>query len=47
LVLEEAAKYDLLDLPQVLARLQQTRFYAAPHLYEEAIARDRQRKQAC
>lgn len=44
LMLEEAAQQDLIDLPQVLARLRQTRFYAAPHLYEDALERDRQRK---
>jgi predicted nucleic acid-binding protein len=46
LVLEEAANQELIDLPQVLAQLQQTRFYAAPHLFEDALERDRQPKQS-
>ena len=44
LLLEEAAKQELIDLPQVFARIRQTRFYAAPHLYEDALERDRQRR---
>jgi predicted nucleic acid-binding protein len=45
-VLERAAKQQLIDLPEAIDRLSKTRFHAKPELYEQALERDRQRKQA-
>jgi predicted nucleic acid-binding protein len=43
-VLEKAAAGGLIDLPSTLARLQATSMYAPPALFEEALARDAERK---
>jgi predicted nucleic acid-binding protein len=43
-ILEKAAARSLIDLPSALARLQATTFYAAPELFQEALARDAERK---
>jgi len=45
-VLEEAAKKNLLDLPEVIDKLKRTSFHLPPdELVEEMLERDRQRKQ--
>ncbi len=43
-VLEEAAVRALIDLPRVLAQLQDTTFYVSAALFEELLARDAARK---
>lgn len=46
-VLEEAAKLDLLDLPEVVDRMMKTNFHLPPvKLIEEMIERDRKRKES-
>lgn len=45
-ILELAARKELLDLPVVIDRLSKTTFRARPELFEQALERDRQRKQA-
>jgi predicted nucleic acid-binding protein len=43
-ILAEAARRNLLDLPQALAALQATNFHAAPDLIELLLANDARRK---
>jgi predicted nucleic acid-binding protein len=45
-ILELAAQKNLLDLPDIFDRLSKTTFRAKPELFEQALERDRQRKQA-
>ena len=43
-ILAEAARRNLLDLPQALAALQATNFHAAPDLLELLLANDVKRR---
>jgi predicted nucleic acid-binding protein len=43
-VLERAALRELIDLPDVIARLQTTSFYAPPEIIAVMLARDTDRK---
>ena len=45
-ILETAAIQELIDLPQIVARLKQTTFRATPKLYQDLLDRDTLRKQA-
>lgn len=45
-ILEQAARLNLISLPDVLAKIQATDFRASRRLIDEALARDAQRKQA-
>ena len=45
-ILAEAARRNLLDLPQTLAALQATNFHAAPELLELLLANDVKRRTA-
>lgn len=45
-VLDKAAKRGLIDLPQVIARLQQTTFYASPERFRTLLERDADRKRS-
>jgi predicted nucleic acid-binding protein len=45
-ILERAAKQLLIDLPEAIDRLSKTRFHLKPELYEQALERDRQWKNA-
>jgi predicted nucleic acid-binding protein len=45
-ILAEAARRNLLDLPQALAALQATNFHAAPDLIELLLAKDAQRRKS-
>ena len=45
-ILETAALRDLIDLPQVVARLMKTTFRATPKLYQDLLDRDALRKQS-
>jgi predicted nucleic acid-binding protein len=44
-ILDKAAERDWLDLPEALARLQQTSFRASPELIHSLLERDAKRKQ--
>lgn len=44
-ILDKAAERDWLDLPEALARLQQTSFRSAPELIHSLLDRDAKRKQ--
>jgi predicted nucleic acid-binding protein len=45
-ILAEAARRNLLDLPQALAALQATNFHAAPELIELLLANDVKRRKS-
>lgn len=45
-ILELAAQKSLLDLPDAIDRISKTTFRAKPELFEQALERERQRKQA-
>jgi predicted nucleic acid-binding protein len=46
-LLAEAARRDLLDLPQTLADLQATNFHVSPGLVEILLANDAKRRRDC
>jgi hypothetical protein len=43
-LLERAAELQLIELPEVIAKLRRTNFFAAPELLEAALERDRTRR---